>query len=313
MSGPVTAVHHGLEAVPAAPSVVTIGNFDGVHRGHRVLLRRAVDTARDRGVRSVVVTFDPHPAAVLRPGSQPPALQTTDQRVAALVDAEPDVVVVLPFTTELAARTPAGFVTSVLHERLRAVRVIVGTNFRFGHRAVGDVVTLVEQGEVHGFEVEAVALLELDGRPISSTAVREHLQAGEVDWVRRALGRATTLTGRVVPGDGRGTTIGVPTANLALPVGLALPADGVYAGHAEVAGERLPAVTNVGRRPTFDGQGRTVEVHLIGTGRDLYDRELAISFETRLRGERRFDGPEALVAQIRADIAAARGHLGVDR
>lgn len=313
MSGPVTAVHHGLEAVPAAPSVVTIGNFDGVHRGHRVLLRRAVDTARDRGVRSVVVTFDPHPAVVLRPGSQPPALQTTDQRVAALVDAEPDVVVVLPFTTELAARTPAGFVTSVLHERLRAVRVIVGTNFRFGHRAVGDVVTLVEQGEVHGFEVEAVALLELDGRPISSTAVREHLQAGEVDWVRRALGRATTLTGRVVPGDGRGTTIGVPTANLALPVGLALPADGVYAGHAEVAGERLPAVTNVGRRPTFDGQGRTVEVHLIGTGRDLYDRELAISFETRLRGERRFDGPEALVAQIRADIAAARGHLGVDR
>lgn len=313
MSGPVTAVHHGLEAVPAAPSVVTIGNFDGVHRGHRVLLRRAVDTARDRGVRSVVVTFDPHPAAVLRPGSQPPALQTTDQRVAALVDAEPDVVVVLPFTTELAARTPAGFVTSVLHERLRAVRVIVGTNFRFGHRAVGDVVTLVEQGEVHGFEVEAVALLELDGRPISSTAVREHLQAGEVDWVRRALGRAATLTGRVVPGDGRGTTIGVPTANLALPVGLALPADGVYAGHAEVAGERLPAVTNVGRRPTFDGQGRTVEVHLIGTGRDLYDRELAISFETRLRGERRFDGPEALVAQIRADIAAARGHLGVDR
>ncbi|MFP4149384.1 MAG: bifunctional riboflavin kinase/FAD synthetase [Nitriliruptoraceae bacterium] len=296
-------------ALDRAPSVVTVGNFDGVHRGHQVLLRRTVTLAAEHGARAVAVTFDPHPATVLRPGAAPPLLQPLSERVTRLVEAGLDAVVVLPFTRELASMSPAGFVRSVLAGPLASVRVVVGTNFRFGARAAGDVVTLLELGEQHGFSPEAVTLLELDGRRISSSAIREHLTAGEVDWPRSALGRPYQLTGVVVPGDGRGRTIGVPTANLHPQERLVVPGAGVYAGHAEVAGEWLPAVTNVGVRPTFDGQIETVEVHLLDTEVDLYGAPLTFRFEHRLRGEQRFDGPEQLVAQITRDIQTARLRL----
>jgi riboflavin kinase / FMN adenylyltransferase len=305
----VTEVHLGLDGLDAHPSTVTIGNFDGVHRGHRVLLRRAVDGAREHEVRSAAITFDPHPAAVLRPGSEPAALQTLEQRVEALTDVGIDVVVVLPFTRELAALAPDRFVEQVLVERLRAVRVTVGTNFRFGHRAAGDVVTLVEEGDRLGFAVEAVTLLDLDGRPISSSAIREHLADGDVDWARRALGRPHAVEGEVVAGDGRGRTIGVPTANLAVPEGLVLPGDGVYAGHARTADGSYACVTNVGVRPTFDGTRRTVEAHLLDVDLDLYGQRVTVSFEHRIRGERRFAGVDELLARIRRDIAEARDHL----
>jgi riboflavin kinase / FMN adenylyltransferase len=304
----VTEVVHGLDAVVPAESVVTIGNFDGVHRGHRVLLRRATDTGRHLEVRSVAVTFDPHPAAVLRPELAPLALQRTEDRIAALAATGVDQVVVVPFTRELAALEPRAFVARVLHARLHAVRVIVGTNFRFGHRAAGDLVTLVEEGEEHGFDVEAVTLLDLDGVAISSTAIRERLAAGELDWPTRALGRPHVVVGTVVPGDGRGRTIGVPTANLDVAAGVLVPGDGVYAGHLEVDGTRHDAAINVGVRPTF-AAGRSVEAHVLDATLDLYDREVAVSFLHRLRGEQRFDGPEALVAQIRTDLATARTRL----
>jgi riboflavin kinase / FMN adenylyltransferase len=303
-------VARSLDEVLPARSVVTIGNFDGVHRGHRVLLRRAVDAAALVGERSVVVTFDPHPAAVLRPGSQPLALQSLPDRIAALSDAGVDLVVVLPFTRELSSLSPAAFVARVLADRLRASRVIVGTNFRFGHRAAGDVVTLVEQGERHGFDTEAVTLLDLEGVAISSSAIRTRLADGDLDWASRALGRPHRLSGEVVPGDGRGRTIGVPTANLAVSPDLQLPADGVYAGHLRHAGEDHPAVTNVGLRPTFEGTIRTVETHVLGTELDLYGEQVGVSFEHRLRGERRFDDVDALVAQIRLDLAEAADLLG---
>jgi riboflavin kinase / FMN adenylyltransferase len=303
-----TQVVRGLDAVDPAESVVTIGNFDGVHRGHRVLLRRATDAGRHLEVRSVAVTFDPHPAMVLRPDVAPPALQRAEDRIAALAATGVDLVAVVPFTSELAALDPRAFVARVLHERLHAVRVIVGTNFRFGHRAAGDLVTLVEEGEEHGFDVEAVTLLDLDGIPISSTTIRERLAAGDLDWPTRALGRPHVVTGTVIPGDGRGRTIGVPTANLDVDPGVLVPGDGVYAGHLEVAGDRFDAAINVGVRPTF-AAGRSLEAHVLDAELDLYGRAVTVSFLHRLRGEQRFDGPDALVAQILADLAKARSVL----
>ncbi|GGI06536.1 bifunctional riboflavin kinase/FAD synthetase [Egicoccus halophilus] len=301
---------HELGELTAVDSVVTIGNFDGVHRGHQVLLRRTVDAARDRDARAVAITFDPHPAAVLRPGSEPPRLQSVDERVAALCALDLDLVVVLAFTRELSHLSPQAFVEDVLVRPLGTRRLIVGTNFRFGHKAAGDVVTLVEAGDVHGFEVEAVTLRELEHRPISSTQVRRSLADGDLGWANLALGRPYAVRGEVVPGDGRGRTIGVPTANVAVDDGRLVPANGVYAGTASVEGSSWPAVTNVGRRPTFAGATRTVEVHLLDADPDLYGRELTFAFEHRLRDEQRFDGVEALVAQIHTDIATARELLG---
>jgi len=304
-----TIVARGLDSLPHDPSVVTIGNFDGVHRGHQVLLRRAVALAERHQARSVAVTFDPHPAVLLRADAAPPRLQTLEDRVTALAAAGLDAVLVLPFTRELASSTPAAFVAEVLAGSLAAVRVVVGTNFRFGAKAAGDVVTLLELGEQHGFTPEAVTLLEMDGRRISSSAIREHLQDGDLTWTSAALGRPYQLGGVVVRGDGRGRGIGFPTANLAIDPDLVIPATGVYAGHALLDGSWVPAVTNVGLRPTFDGTTRTVETHLLDVDQDLYGRHLAFRFLHRLRSEQRFDGVEALVAQITADVARARGLL----
>jgi riboflavin kinase / FMN adenylyltransferase len=307
-------VAHDLDEVVPGPSVVTIGNFDGVHRGHRVLLRRAVDAAHEAAVRSVAVTFDPHPAAVLRPGTEPAAIGSLDDRTAALLEVGIDLVVVLPFTRELSQLTAQEFLERVLVDRLEATKVIVGTNFRFGHKAAGDVVTLADAGDTHGFAVEAVTLLELDGSPISSSELRRRIgQDGDLAWANAAIGRPFRLAGQVVRGDQRGRSIGFPTANIEVPSGRLLPATGVYAGIATLdGGLRYAAVTNVGTRPTFDGEGVTVEVHLLDADLDLYDRPLEVSFLHRLRGEQRFDGVDALQAQIGRDAEAARGLVAAD-
>ena len=302
-------IAHELSTVPPAPSVATVGNFDGVHRGHQTLLRRAVHAAADAGMRAVAVTFEPHPAAVLDPAAVPLRLQSLQERVEMLAAAGVDLVLVLPFTREVAELEPAEFVGRVLVDRLRAVRVVVGVNFRFGRRAAGDVAVLASLGADHGFVAEAVTLTEQDGVAISSTSIREHLAGGDVGWARRALGRPYALTGTVIAGEGRGRTIGVPTANLAVGEDRVLPADGVYAGHARVEGIDHPAVTNVGLRPTFGAGGRTVECHLLDGDHDLYARDLRITFEHRLRGERRFDGVDQLVDQIRRDVDQAKGLL----
>jgi riboflavin kinase / FMN adenylyltransferase len=301
-------VHEALRVddVEPWPSVVTIGSFDGVHRGHQTLVRRAVDAASERGVRSVAVTFEPHPSAVVRPGSEPPYLQTLSDRITSLYVAGIDRVLVLDFTPALAALEPHEFLERVLVGRLAPLKVVVGTNFRFGHKAAGDVVVLAEGGEQHGYEVEAVTLLELDGEPISSSTIRDRLAAGDVAWPTRALGRPYEVVGEVVAGEGRGRTIGVPTANVAPAGGLLVPANGVYAGHARLGERSWPCVTNVGTRPTFDGRGVTVESHLLDVEEELYGQRLAVSFEHRLRGERKFDGPDELVAQIRRDLDTAR-------
>lgn len=303
-----TRVAWTLDDVPPAPSVVTIGFFDGVHRGHQTLIRRAVREAEDRGLRSVAVTFDRHPAEVIRPGSQPRYLQSRDRKVATLVDQGVDLVLVLTFDLERSQQPPDDFIDTVLGGPLQARKVIVGTNFRFGHKAAGDVVLLSDHGAALGYETEAMSLLHLDGVPISSTEIRSHLEAGDVAWAAEALGRPYVVEGAVVRGDGRGRTIGVPTANVQVDERMQVPAGGVYAATASVLGtsEELPAVVNIGTRPTFGGETVTVEAHLLDVERDLYGTRLVLAFVDRLRDERRFDGPDELVAQIHRDIDAAR-------
>ncbi len=305
-----------LDDVSAEPSVVTIGVFDGVHRGHRTIIGRAVREAEDRGIRSVAVTFDPHPTSVVRPDLMPPLLQRLDDRVATLALAGVDLVLVLPFTVELSQLEPGEFVAKVLAGSLAAEKVVVGTNFRFGHKAAGDVVTLADLGSTYGYETEAVSLLHLGDTPISSTQVRQHVEAGDVEWAAAALGRPWRHVGEVVRGEGRGRTIGVPTANVQAPEGLVVPGGGVYVARARCGEDSWDAVVNVGTRPTFDGTTTSVEAHLldvadgpVADGPNLYGRTLELSLLARLRDEQRFDGPDALVAQIHADIAAARDHL----
>jgi riboflavin kinase / FMN adenylyltransferase len=308
------AVAYDLAEVEPAPSVVTIGNFDGVHRGHQLLLHRAVAAGADRGLRSVAVTFHPHPAAVLRPGTEPPALTTLDDRVRLLRASGIDLVVVVAFTHALSRLEPEMFAREVLVDALGARRVVVGTNFRFGRGAAGDPARLAVAGDELGFEVEAVGLRALDDDVVSSSAIRDALGRGDVASASSALGRDYHLSGTVVHGDGRGRTIGVPTANLAVPSGLVVPANGVYAGIATLDGQAHPCVTNVGVRPTVTDDGAlAVEAHLIDLDLDLYGRELVVSFAHRLRGEQRFASLDALVARIRADTDVARDWLRAHR
>ena len=289
-------------------SVVTIGNFDGVHRGHRTLIARTTAEATQRGARAVALTFDPHPAAVLRPDAVPAALQSLEERTALLRESGCDEVVVVPFDAAFAAQGPEEFIDRLLVDRLAAELVVVGTNFRFGRAAAGDVALLIALGEQRGFGVEAVGLVDLGDGPVSSSALRSQLAAGDVEVVARGLGRPFSLTGEVVHGEGRGRTIGIPTANVAVAEGRVLPADGVYACWAGAeGGGRTPAVVNVGWRPTFAGTSRSVEAHLlVDDGPDLYGQRLTLEFVARVRGEQRFEGPEALVARIHEDIRMAR-------
>lgn len=302
-------IARGLDEVPPGPSAVTIGFFDGVHRGHRSIIGRAVRRAEDGALRSVAVTFDRHPMEVVDPAAQPPLLMTLERRVATLVETGVDLVVVLEFTTDLSELPPDEFVGRVLVDVLDARAVVVGTNFRFGRRAAGDVERLAELGAARGFDVEAVSLLRLGDVPISSTAIREHVGRGDVEWAAEALGRPFALEGPVVRGDARGRELGVPTANIEVSARMQLPANGVYAGHVEVDGRGQPAVTNVGTRPTFRGDGVTVEAHLIDWDGDIYGRHALVEFRHRLRDELAFESVDELIAAMQDDIARGRSLL----
>ncbi len=309
---PAGAIATDVAAVTMADSVVTIGFFDGVHRGHRAIIDRALALARAQGVRSAVVTFDRHPMEVVKPGSQPPLLQSTRRRAETLAATGVDLVVMIPFDDELRHLDPEGFVERVLGDRLRPRAVVVGENFRFGHRAAGDVTTLTEIGARRGFAAESVPLTTWEGLVVSSTEIRQRVERGAVAEAADLLGRPFALDGLVVRGDRRGHELGFPTANLSLDPRLVVPARGVYAGHAHVPdGRSVPAVTNVGVNPTFGGQQLRVEPHLLDFDEDLYGCELTVDVRARLRDEQSYEGPEALVAQMHRDIAAARRHLGL--
>jgi riboflavin kinase/FMN adenylyltransferase len=302
----------GLDAVPSdwGRCVVTIGVFDGVHRGHRVIIGRAVERARAAGLPAVVVTFDPHPSEVVRPGSHP-AVLTSPRRQAELVDAlGADVLCVLPFTPDFSRLTPAEFVHGVLVERLHASAVVVGGNFRFGSRASGDLETLRALGESFGFETEGVPIVAGGGSRYSSTAVRALVAAGDVGGAAAALGRPHRVEGVVVRGDARGREIGYPTANLQTPRWAAIPADGIYAGRlVRAKGEVLGTSISIGTNPTFAGTERRVEAYVLDFSGDLYGERVGLDFLARLRGTERYDSVEALVTQIGRDVENTRAVL----
>jgi len=287
---------------------VTVGNFDGVHRGHQALAAAVVQEAREASGSSVVLGFDPHPSRVLSPERAPATLMTLEQRAEVLGGLGIDHLAVLPFTRELSQEPAEAFARSVLCEALGARVVIVGANFRFGRARAGDVETLRGFGRQLGFRVAGIEPVLQDGAPISSTRVREAVARGDVTAARGLLGRSFFVDGVVVQGKGRGRTLGIPTANLD-PLNETLPGGGVYACAVWTPAEPGPprrAVVNIGRRPTFGGGALLLEAHLLDFAADLYGLRLRIAFEERLRDERRFDGKDALLAQIRLDIAAAR-------
>ncbi|MDP3968388.1 MAG: bifunctional riboflavin kinase/FAD synthetase [Nocardioides sp.] len=309
-------VWRALDEVPddLGRTVVTIGNFDGVHLGHQHVVRRAREVADDLGVGHVVaVTFDPHPFAVLRPEHAPPTLTTVPTRVELLAAAGVDDVLVVPFSRDIAAWTPERFVEEILVVTLRARAVVVGANFRFGNRAAGDVATLREQGAIHDFVTDPVAL---DGGPQvwSSTYVRNCLAAGDVEGAAEALGRPFTVRGTVSRGEQRGRELGYPTANVPTG-GAAAPADGVYAGWLTRGdtGERLAAAISVGTNPTFDGErDRRVEAYVLDrTDLALYGVEVEVAFVAHIRGMRRFDGVDPLLEAMAEDVVRTRSLLGL--
>lgn len=310
MTGRIT---HGLADVEPTPSAVTLGFFDGVHTGHRATVGRAVVAAAERGLRAVAMTFDPHPLVVLKgPEHAPRLLCSARRRAELLLDCGVDLVVVLPFDETRARQPHADFEGEVLERTLRARHVVVGENFTYGHRARGSVTTLRSWADAHGARLHVQRLVRaMDGATVSSSEIRRRLAVdGDVTWARAALGRPFALSGPVVAGEGRGRTIGFPTANVAIDDRLLVPAHGVYAGWVSAGGARSPMVANIGSRPTFAGTGTSVEVHLLADGRDLYGQTVVAELEHRLRRELRFDGVDDLVAQIDRDVMRARELLG---
>lgn len=303
----------GLGGTPAGwgRCVVTIGVFDGVHLGHQVIIARTVERARTAGQPAVVLTFDPHPSEVLRPGSHPAVLTGPRRKAELVAQLGVDVLWVLPFTPDLLRTSPATFVHDVLVERLHSSQVVVGEHFRFGHKAAGDVPLLIRLGATFGFTAEGVALVADGTTRYSSTSIRALVAAGDVAGAATALGRPHRLDGVVVRGDARGREIGYPTANLQTEPYAAVPADGIYAGWLRRPhGEVLQAAVSVGSNPTFAGTERRVEAYVLDFDRDIYGERVALEFVARLRGMHRFEDAGALAAQIGADVEATRTALG---
>jgi riboflavin kinase/FMN adenylyltransferase len=293
--------------VSVGPRSVALGTFDGVHLGHRRVVQTAIEHAEALGVRSAVATFHPRPVSVIVPERAPDSLTTIERRLELLRAAGADDVVVIEFTRELAAKSAEEFAVEQLVGQLGAVEVVVGQNFRFGRGRSGDVNVLRALGEELGFGVTIAPLFEIDGEPVSSSRIRELVRLGDVEGAAMLLGRAPELEGIVVRGDGRGRELGVPTANLGMDHGFVLPAEGVYAGEVVLGdGRRFRAAISVGTNPTFAGEREVrVEAHLLQFDEDIYGAAMRVEFRRFLRGQRRFDELDELIAQMREDIAAA--------
>lgn len=286
--------------------MLTVGVFDGVHRGHQKLIGRAVEEAGVRGIPCVLLTFDPHPAEVVRPGNHPAQLTTLRRRAELVEELGVDVFGVLPFTPELSRMPADEFVHEILVERLHVAQVVVGENFTFGHRATGDVALLRRLGSRFGFVAEGFGLVTTDSLTYSSTYIRACIDAGDVAAAAEALGRPHRLEGIVVRGDQRGRELGFPTANLSTPRYAAVPADGVYAGHFVHRGALLPAAVSVGSNPTFSGRERRIEAYVLDEDADYYGENVGLDFVARLRGMERFDSVERLREQIGQDVEQTR-------
>jgi riboflavin kinase/FMN adenylyltransferase len=298
----------GLDSLPltTGPATVTIGFFDGVHRGHQAVLRRTVDVARRDGLASIAITFDRHPREVLTPGAEPPLLTTLDRKAALIRELGVDTLLVIEFTVDFSRWPHQDFVRMILAEGVHARHAVVGSNFTFGYKAMGNLNVLTELGAAQGFSVEGVSLLAIDGRPVSSSSIRQSLTNGDLDWPTAALGRRYVLDGVVTTGAGRGRGLGFPTANLEVPPRMLLPSEGVYAGRASVDGGTYPAAINVGTNPTFGGEPLHAEAFLLDFDGDLIGQPMALEFWERLRDEARFDSPEDLARQIKDDVERTR-------
>jgi riboflavin kinase/FMN adenylyltransferase len=293
-----------------ARTVVSVGNFDGLHLGHQKILQMVLARARATGVTAAAVTFDPHPMRLLRPEHAPQMIQTFSQRLAGLEQMGLDAVLVLRFDRALSLVSPEDFIQRILLQRLHVAGILVGANFCFGHRGAGDVRLLTHFGKEHGYDVETVPPVEIGGRVVSSTAIRNVVAEGNVAEAVPMLGRPFSLTGEIRSGVGRGRTILFPTLNL-VPEQELLPKLGVYATESAVGGNLFRSVTNIGTRPTFDGQGITVESHLFGFNEQISDGAMEVRFHSRLRDERKFSGADELRGQIARDIAAAREYFSL--
>jgi riboflavin kinase / FMN adenylyltransferase len=315
---------HGLESVPTGwgHCVVTIGVFDGIHRGHQSIIAEAVRMAGERGMPSALITFVPHPSEVVRPGSHPAVLTTIVRRAELVEQCGVEVFCALPFTLEFSRMAPDEFVHEALVDRLHASAVVVGENFRFGHKAAGDVGLLTQLGHAFGFTTHGVPLLTADDTVLSATYVRSCVRAGDVQTAAAVLGRPHRVDGVVERGDERGRALGFPTANLRSEQWAAVPADGVYAGRVvrlDEWGRTVPggdlgmAAISVGTNPTFEVRQRRVEAFVLDFDGDLYGAALGIEFVARLRGMERFDGVDALVSQMHVDVAQTRKLLASDQ
>lgn len=302
-----------------AGTAVTIGAYDGLHLGHRAVIARVRDVAAQRGLQSAVVTFDRHPAAVVRPESAPRLLCDLDQKLELLESTGIDLAVVITFDVERSAETAEDFVQNVLVDCLQARSIIVGADFHFGKGRGGNVELLTRMGPAAGFDVLGMELVDAAGNPasddvrVSSTAIRNALVAGDLDTASVMLGRYHEVRGVVAHGDERGRDLGFPTANVSVPGNILLPADGIYAGWFERAdGTVLPAAISLGRRPTFyeTANASLLEAHVLDFSGDLYDEHVAVRFVRRLRGEIKFDSVDDLIAQMRLDCEQTRDVLG---
>ncbi|HEX3605444.1 MAG TPA: bifunctional riboflavin kinase/FAD synthetase [Candidatus Dormibacteraeota bacterium] len=290
-------------------AALSIGNFDGVHRGHRMLVDRMVAAAREHGGESVLVTFDPHPRCVLDPDHCPPRLTTLDEKAALLEAAGLDRMVVLEFTRELSRWTADQFLER-LTQGFNLRRMVIGHDFALGHRRAGDIPFLRSWGDTRGFDVEVVGAQREGEEVFSSSLVRTALAEGDLESANRVLGHAYFVDSRVEHGENIGTGLGFPTANLAITPGKCLPPRGIYATWVRVGGEWHQAATYVGYRPTFGGTKLTVEPHLLDFSRDIYHQQVRVAFIARLRDDMRFTTPEALSAQMRLDVEETRRRLG---
>ena len=284
---------------------VAIGNFDGVHRGHRVMIDRLVTQARRDQVPAVVITFDPHPLAFLRPEGAPPSLTTVAQRAELLRNIGADAVLVLPTSRELLRLTAEEFFQQILRDELSARGLVEGPNFSFGRDRGGNITTLRHMCQSQGMSLDVIEPVTIEGQWISSSVIRTLLQAGDVTDANELLGHPYAITGRVVTGAQRGRTLGFPTANLA-EIATVLPGQGVYAGHTEIDGQQHAVALNIGMNPTFDEGAVKVEAHLLDFSGDLYHRSITILLIDKLRDVRRFSSIEALQAQLQQDLVAVR-------
>ncbi len=307
-------LYRGLDELPGdvGPAAISIGNFDGVHEGHKALVRKVVAVARSNGWKAGVLTFSPHPATVVAPSRAPLLMTTPEQRVALMAGWGIEEAIILPFTGELAQLSPEEFVRRVLIERMRVRAVVVGHNFRFGHRAAGDTRLLEELGRHLGFETYVVNDVQLRHWAVSSTAIRNAVRSGHVSRASRMLGRCFSLEGAVVSGHGIGSKQTVPTLNLAADSQL-LPAHGVYITRTTslADGRVWESITNVGVRPTFDGDRVTVETFLLSPFDGRTPDRIREEFLWRIRDERKFESGEALKAQIARDVARARRYFNL--